>query len=284
MTRRLLDRPEIVAHDVVTRALHQVTEDGLGDMEWAAPLEALTRSLDTETHLTVSGRRRTRRQLVDLLVARSSNRREPPVATDLVITGLDDGAVEALTHALGGGTNARPRFETSFVSRRFEEQWHVPAYAEWCSGEQLDALISSIVGESPVIGGVDFAEHLPAVRATAPGAVIVVVESDIDSFTGVHSKRSASARRRYSSDVDDAKVGRYWRWRLRSIAERLADDAPDIVVRAEDVIADPITTARKLPKPTGERPGTGEPDGPNRVFGLQRGVSVSSSAQFGRPA
>lgn len=261
MTRRLLDRPEIVAHDVVTRALHRVREEALGDMTWAAPLEALTRSLDTEARLTVGGRRRTRRQLVDLLVARASQRREPPVATDIVVTGLDDEAVEALTHALGGGTNARSRFDASFVSRRFEEQWHVPAYAEWRSGERLDSLISSIVGESRVVGGVDFAEHLPAVRAAAPEAAVVVVESDLNPLADRVAVRSASARRRDSSDVDDEKVGRYWRWRLGSIAARLTDSPPDVVVHSGDVLAGPAAVAKVVAIATSLRPGTGASDG-----------------------
>lgn len=261
MARRPLDRPEIVAHDVVTRALHRVSGDALGDMVWATPLEVLTRSLDTEARLTVGGRRRTRRQLVDVLAARASHPRVPPVATEIVVTGLEDEAVEALTRALGGGTDARSRFEASFVSRRFEEQWHVPSYAEWRSGEQLDSLIRSIVGESAVIGGVDFAEHVPAVRAAAPRAVVVVVESDVDSLTDVLSKRSASARRRDSSEVDDEKVGRYWGWRLGSIAARLADSAPDVVVQAGDVLAGPASVAKVVAMATSPRPGTGASDG-----------------------
>jgi hypothetical protein len=81
MSRRLLDRPEIVSHDIVTRAMHEAKSDDFGGMSWSEPLEVLTRSLDREASLTMSGRRAARTFLTELLVHAARLRRPTTTVT-----------------------------------------------------------------------------------------------------------------------------------------------------------------------------------------------------------
>lgn len=271
MARRLLDRPEIVAHDIVTRAMHRTGSDDFDATSWTEPLEVLTRSLDREARLTIGGRRRARAQLISLLVAR-----RPAIPTKTIaqmecgvaISGPDPEGIAILATALGAASTAVTRpFEMAFTSLAFEVRWHLPSYAEWLTGSDLSdsyldvaRRLAATAGEDrPVIGGIELIEHQAALRAAFPRFTLVEIERDPEASASALTAATVAARRRASNDVDAVKVERYWRWRLGLRAERRAATGfkPTITVRHSDLLADPRAAARLIIE---ARPSTTRPD------------------------
>lgn len=207
MERSPRDRPELVAHDIVTRALHRSGTGDIPGADWIEPLEVLTRSLDREARLHRAGRRAIRRDLVDLLVGRANRAPEPPRRL-VVATSPDD--VAALARALGDDPAVAPvALEPAFASMTFELRWHVPGFAEW-----LDA--AGTVGSTGFVG----AAH--PLDDRDPPAPIVRITRPSDEAAAEVAAASVEARRRYSDDVVPEKVERYWSWRLGLAAERAA--------------------------------------------------------------
>lgn len=227
MSRGWRDRPELVAHDVVTRALHRV--GGLEPGPWSEALEALTRSIDGEARLHRAGRRRARAELVDLAVSRSRSHPDTAVRHDAVwVIGLPGTGADELASAVAGrlGTTPVDPLRREFCSISFEVQWHAPSYGEWLATADLTAAYhdAATAGrDERVLTGWGHLERLAEVAATAtPGTRIAVVDPGVgDDPAGAVAAASARARRRDSADVDDAKVDRYWRWRIGELAERL---------------------------------------------------------------
>lgn len=229
MTRRgWNDRPEIVAHDVVTRALHRVGEIDPGP--WSEALEVLTRSLDTQAALHRAGRKRARNDLVDLAAARGSTvDTPPPVLSGVVwVLGLPGTGAGDLAEHLGArlGTPPVDPMLREFASISFEARWHAPAYGEWLATADLRAAYREAAsrvarsGAPTVFTGWGHLERLDELAEATPGSRIVVVEPDDHEPAAVLGESSARLRRRDSADVDDHKVARYWAWRVGTLLER----------------------------------------------------------------
>ena len=258
MSRRLLDRPEITSHDVVTRAMHRTGSDDFDGTEWIPALEVLTRSLDREAGLSLPGRRRVRGELVDLLVARRivpdavRGARRPVV----LITGPEPAGIAALDVALGAPAGRGERLlRSAFASMSFETEWHVPAYAEWLAELDSGAWCADLARRSgfvddpapvEVVGAVQLGEHLDAARRAFPGALVVEIERPLDDAVVATTALSVEQRAAVSREVDAAKVERYWRWRLGLRAERRAAGGvtADLTLTHDDLVADPAATAR----------------------------------------
>lgn len=257
MPRRLLDRPEIVSHDIVTRAMHRAGTDDFGGTAWTEPLEVLTRSLDREALLSLPGRRRARLDLVGRLVARTLAPAEPGGRPVALVTAPDSDCLEAIERALGSRVGrGAALLESSFTSQTFEVRWHLPSYAEWLAEADLapvyrDAAERSarLADDAPVevVGAVEFGERRAELETAFPGALFVEVTRDLDEAVATTTTDSAATRRSSSSDVDVGKVERYWRWRLGLRAERLAAGRPaDVTVAYDELLTSPALVASRV--------------------------------------
>lgn len=247
-------RPEIAAHDVVTRAMRRSGRADFGGEDWSLPLEELCRSLDREARLTPAGRRAARDELVDVLVSRVA----PPTdgvaggagargtGAPVVVTGLPGSGADDVARALG---RHRPdAVEAAFVSLDHEIRYHVPAYAEWLDTADLRPAYAAArrrldeatgrIGHDVIAGAVHLA-HPDLVREELRPALVVVVDRDPDDCVIDVVAASTEARRRTSTEVDPGRVLRYWRWRVESLAEhrRGWGAAGDLVVPAGDPAA-----------------------------------------------
>lgn len=269
MARRLIqDRPELVAHDVVTRAMHRTGGDDFDGTAWIEPLEVLTRSLDREAGLSRTARRAARAQLVDRLSQRAPTVARPPIDTSppvrasgptVVVVGLDPMLVGALESALGAEAGRGLRLlDGAFSSQRDEWQWHVPSFSEWLAEADFVPICHDVARRSratspatsvDVVAAGQLVEQLPAVRIAWPDAVIVEIHTDPGSAARVVTDLSIERRRSNGIDVDEAKVGRYWRWRLDLSAERRAawvPIGPTLDVDGAEVAADAAAVAARV--------------------------------------
>ncbi|MFN8051632.1 MAG: sulfotransferase [Acidimicrobiales bacterium] len=234
MLQRWLDRrPEIAAHDVVTRAIHRTRSEDFGGLAWSEPLDVLTRSLDREARLTRAGRLRVRRDLVAQLAARAAPAGDEPPAdrgpehAPVFVVGLP--ATEGLGDALRAGTTPNAVDPFAFVSLRHEERWHVPGYAEWLSEADLtpsyESARRSLAGEERphrprrVVEGAVHLEHVDLIARVLPSATVVHVRTDVAASVRATAERSLVLRRRDSDEADADKVHRYWEWRVGVMAE-----------------------------------------------------------------
>lgn len=262
LRRQLHRRPEIVSHDIVTRAMHRSGADEFDGTGWTEALEVLTRSLDREANLHTVGRRRVRDELIDLVARRAApvppeDQRSPGI----LVTGLDPDDVAVVVDAWAGGPAAgrnRSCLRSTFASLDFETSWHLPTYAEWLAETDPTAALLDLARRSrtadgdadrEVVGATQFMEHLPALRRAFPGALLVEVHRDPDAAAAVAALRAIEARRRDSDAVDEVKVERYWRWRTGMLADRRAaqgvGDGPVLDVDHGE-LTDPGAIARRI--------------------------------------
>ena len=229
-------------HTLVVGALKVTRTQELGDMGYAEPLDALSRSLDDEARLTPAGRRAAKAHVIDLLAARASvdtstGTGPPPI----VVCGLPGSGAGDVAKRLGdhpGLTRPpRPLDEVDLRSMTFEYRWHVPAYAEWLTGSDPTGHLAWVrsataVGEArSVVGSWLDAERLPAVRAAWPDCTIIVVRSGDRSASELATSVAAgcvAARAASGSRAEADVIERYWRWRVGTIAVRL-DEAADLI-------------------------------------------------------
>jgi len=248
MLRRWLDeRPEVAAHDVVTRAMHRAGRDDFDGTAWSEPLEVLTRSLDREARLHHAGRRRARDELIALLASRDqprpptvagagANGTAAPARPVVIIAGLEGSGASELAELVAGpgGDSALGATldESEFVSLSFEQRWHLPRYAEWLAATDPDALwarirrrvdaLAATPGPPIVLSGAQHLEHLDAIARAFPDATLVQVHRDTAECVAITVEASIAARRNYSDQVDPLKVARYWAWRIGVLLERNA--------------------------------------------------------------
>ena len=259
MSRRLLDRPEIVSHDIVTRAMHEAKSDDFGGMSWSEPLEVLTRSLDREASLTMSGRRAARDRLVARLLDRRPIRDVTSDGTGavptVVVTGPDPDSVRSGEQALGGsGIDGITLLESTFTSMSFEVDAHIPSYAEWLTEADLHAPYADVARRCThrVLGAMDFAERTAEIDRALPGALLVEIDRPLEDAVEAITHHSVLGRRPDSRTVDPAKVERYWRWRLGLRQERRAGARPaDLTVGYDELVAAPAAFAAAVASAVG---------------------------------
>jgi len=235
-------------HTIVVGALKAGRTTELGDMGYAEPLDVLCRSLDTEARLTAAGRRTAKRQLIDLLATRARTPTSAEIGpAPIVVCGLPGTSTDALREQLGVapglGRPPGPLHEIDLRSMSFEVRWHVPAYAEWLTGNdptphlRWDRAVlahSNPSGRSVVGSWVDV-ERLAAIRSTWPDCSIVIVRPDDWSLTesaDIIARSCIDQRRAAGSRTEADVIERYWRWRIGVMAERLdaTIDLADLVV------------------------------------------------------
>lgn len=265
LDRWLNQRPEITAHDIVTRAMHRTGDDQFGADDWSEPLEVLCRSLELEARLHHRGRRAVRTELTDLLVERAS---EPEAAqhSTVAVATLDEAAASNLVTELCRVPEVRTRrLAPTLTSMDFERRWHIPGYAEWLAEADLIEPLARLRAYEAAGGGSDhssgsvievvtspmFIERIETLRDAMPTAVIVQIHTDVPTALGEMTARSVEERKRYSDDVDPDRVERYWTWRVelmmdRNAAGRAASTIEVIDLDRRDITDSPQACAERV--------------------------------------
>lgn len=277
-------RIHLESHEIVTRALRSSGLEDFDGMDFVEPLEILCRSLDREARLHPRGRLATRRRLVALLTMRArvaqALRDRPtltssPLVAPIVITGLPHSGVAQLHRLLSASDGLRvlhtgeesALLEASFASLDLDVDWHIPAFSEWYDSadltgayQRLASTLRAIDRDRPprrwLLHAWQHLEQLDALLAAFPDATIVTVHRNLDDGVEAWIAEVCERRARCSDDVEPAKVDRYWRWRLESLARRgaaqravaaPATGAPRFVdVTDASLRADPAGTATRV--------------------------------------
>ncbi|MBK6669491.1 MAG: hypothetical protein IPG46_07345 [Actinobacteria bacterium] len=226
-------------HEIVTRAIQRGAL--IDDTPWAEGLHELCRSLDLDAQLDVRARRHARTFLTELLVHAPTPARPTttgaaappsPGAPSLVIASFDDAAVENVLAALGDrlGVRRDPAgapcddrlvFASQFTGFEFERTWHVPRYSEWYDACRPTWAFDAVERSGhQVAAGAEYLEHLDLVHERWPNAVVVMVRTPLEPIVERVARAAIERRHVHTPDLDEAKVWRYWRWRVERAHER----------------------------------------------------------------
>lgn len=255
------ERPEIVAHDIVTRAMRRTGRDEFGQDDWSEPLEVLTRSIELEARLHHRGRRAVRAELTDLMVnrARESRASTADEVPTIIIATLDEAGASSLEAELGRTTDIHARaLAPTLTSIEFERKWHVPGYAEWLAEADLTGPFNRLAagddGTTNLVTSALFLERIETVRDAMPLAVIVQVHHSpaaLERAIRGLIARSVADRGRYSEDVQPDKVDRYWRWRVdlmmeRNVASRAVSTITVVDLDQDEIEASPRACSERI--------------------------------------
>lgn len=153
--------------------------------------------------------------------------------------------------------------DLAFASQTPEATLHVPSYAAWLEGQDLrpayrylrralQVLTFQRSAARWVLKTPHHLEHLPALLAEFPGAVLIQTHRDPQATLASFCSMVAHARGVFSEQVDPREVGRHWLRKTRrmidqSLAARDAGAAPGVLdVSYYDLLRDPLSQVRRI--------------------------------------
>ena len=151
----------------------------------------------------------------------------------------------------------------AFMSQTPEATLHVPSYAAWLEAEDMipayryvERLLQLLLWQRPashwVLKTPAHMEHLDALLAVFPGALIVQTHRDPQATMGSFCSMVAHGRGVFSDAVDPREIGRHWLRKVRRMTDRalaVRDGGAErsfVDVSYYDLLADPIAEVRRI--------------------------------------